>query len=295
MLIKERICISIANLGKNFLKMAEYYLTQINHVVIMSEMLKKYLRDYPSNLPDEIASAIERDRPKIKQGIDKTAEVEFTPDKNILDATLRNGSRLPRIELDEEISYNLVLLEEMKKQALKTAPYKEKLEYFDFSYSINSQELIQLIGYAEGFIDQTVDLMLIIEKEKCFDYLQKALPKEDIQRLSEKKKVEKLQRYLGKSITKRLQFLENAFDLNLKIREDTRKVVKLNEEFRHIIVHKSGIIDKVFIERTKLTEQKIGEKIYINEGMNKALKFSITSITLEFQDKISNKYFRTKN
>ncbi|MHA1434165.1 MAG: hypothetical protein ACTSO7_10035, partial [Candidatus Heimdallarchaeota archaeon] len=60
------------------------------------------------------------------------------------------------------------------------------------------------------------------------------------------------------------------------------------------IVHKNGLVDQIFRDRTGLTDQAVGERIFVSKEMNKALKFSVSGITGEIYQRVFDKYFKVK-
>jgi len=267
---------------------------QLNHIAVMADLQRKYLSNYPNNLPKEIQEAIIIDKPKLVEHFEKTKDLEFDSEKNFLDTKMKDGSNLQSPDLKEPISFTINMLEMLRTRSPKTAPYKFPIKYVDFEYAINAQELVMLIGYTEGFIDQSVELMYKLENELCLKYITKKMSKTDFTKKTESKKKFLFSKLLGRNISKRLQFLEEECNLNLIIPEDRKKVVSLFEEFRHIIVHKSGIVDQRFINQTGLNDQSVGERIHVNENMNRALKLCIISVTQEVFSKINSKYFYGK-
>ena len=49
--------------------MFEYYMLQINHLVIMADLLRKYLVDYPKRLPEEIKDLPTEQSPELIEAL----------------------------------------------------------------------------------------------------------------------------------------------------------------------------------------------------------------------------------
>jgi len=254
------------DLSNEFLEIINSFRIQIDHIKIINEISIKYLYDFPNKLPSEIKEAVENDREVVLLELKKSTGLynRFKSGYSTVIHMMNKPEEVYSGKLEESMSFSIINLMEMKAEYEKKFKKTSK-QFFDFEYSINSQSLLLLNALLEGFLKQITEF----------------IPKLD---------TTIKHRRIKKSLTKRLEFIENECNIEIMNNPNFLNILKMLEQLRHIIVHNNGIADENFIANTVITNQKIGEKVKLHQQMLNISSAVIITFVLDLSEKIIKKY-----
>ena len=248
-----------------FIKISNYYTILIDHNQIIKQLSEKYLLNFPKKLPLELKEALEKDKPIAQQMLREIEELsKLKPEEAYRKIPTMSVSAAT--ELQESISFSIFHL--MKREEEMRMRFQgETSDYFDLEFSINGQAILVLNSILEGFLKQTINILLELNPSITFKKIQT-------------------------NIKWRLKTLRNRFDLRFTENPHFEKILKNMGLIRHVFTHNSGLVDQEFIDKTGYIDFKVNDKLVIHYQMLGIAGFVTSWVVTNIFKAVIEKYFK---
>lgn len=251
------------------------YIVKREQSNLLSIFSNIYFNNFPENMPKDLIGPILARLHLSFIEAAKQKDIPLPPYPNI-DILLKESKKIAEKKLNivqEKISILLHSLHFNSRFLLELPAF----EYPNFKDLQLKQELITMCSYAEGFIIDSVNLVLNInEKYKSLN-------------LTDKDKI--LFKILYGNFIKKIKNINKEFDFNIVIRKNKEKALKKLICIRNIIAHNNSRINNEYLELFNCN-LKIGGIILLDEKLVEILLDNLGDILYYLYKEVSIKILR---
>jgi len=241
-----------------------YYRIQLNQIIISNGISSDYLTDFPNNLPNNIKNEIEKDKiihneitKIINESYDRNIKIKQTM-QEISKELFSNVKKMANPLTYAMIDYKGILTS-IQQSGLNPTSFP------DFNVFLKNQIIILFYALLDGLLSQLIEIIAELNPS--------------------------ITPVKSKKIKKRINFIVKNCNIPLDKHKGWSDTLTIIEEIRHILVHKMGIIDNAFLEKTKIPNLKIGDRIIVQDKTMGQIAISIPLFVATLQQAISEKYF----
>lgn len=282
----------------------EHYGSSTNHIFLFTKFLLNFYSDFPNDFNKLFADYLE----VAKKYADETFKKMMKLNKNDLkkfdsieQMVYNKKSELKIKEIEQYPSFVRELgdlLYQVKYSPNVITGLVEPLRILEFEWHIRAQEIVLAYAYFEAFLTKTIEIICKVSNSIIKKYLE--LDNQNIELSNEDvfaKYLDKLYKKIGsKSIKKRYKFLNEVCNLDIKIDSNRINGIFFFEQYRHLIVHNNGIIDKKYLRNMKklgFSEERkkgLGKKLKLTSEYSLAHRHITRMFAIELYSKVCKKY-----